>query len=512
VNTFALPKNLIIFGIVIPITLLLGYVLSDPGQIMSVGVVFVVLSILSIPVLLKHNYPILIFSWNFPLIIGVLPGQPSLWIIMAFASLFFTILAYVMDKSYKIQHVPSLTWPLLFLVLVAGVTAKLTGGVGLQALGGSVVGGKKFFYMGIAILGYFAISSRHIPKEMVSRYTGFYYLSGLFSVVSNLAYMAGPAMWWLFYFFPTDTVIDQAREDFFGTFSEAKFGRLTGLAFACQIVANYVIIRYGLKGIFNLRRPWRMLLLAACIILSTLGGFRSSLVMIGLVFAIQFMLEGLYRTRLLLVFGLVTVIAASLIIPFASNLPLSMQRSLSFLPIDIDPAAAANARASLEWRQDMWRFLTPEIPKYFWIGKGYAIDATDLYLTQESIIRGLAQGYENAAVAGDYHSGPLSVIIPLGIFGVIGLLWFWIAALRWLYRCYRDGPDYLKIINTFFLSYFIARIIFFIFGFGSLWSDMAMFTGLVGMSVALNGVRQEEKLTRQNPEVQVSSQHVLSPF
>jgi hypothetical protein len=37
------------------------------------------------------------------------------------------------------------------------------------------------------------------------------------------------------------------------------------------------------------------------------------------------------------------------------------------------------------------------------------------------------------------------------------------------------------------LAYFITRVIIFFFVFGSLYSDMAFFAGLVGLSVSLNG-------------------------
>jgi hypothetical protein len=358
----------------------------------------------------------------------------------------------------------------------------------------------------MAILGYFAISSQPIPQEKVTRYTRFYFLSGIFSTVSNLAYMAGPAFWWLFFFFPVDTALDQAREDFLGPVLGAKFGRLTGLTFACQAAVFYMFARYGVAEIFNPRRWWRLVFFMACVGLSTLGGFRSSVVIIGLLFALQFLFEGLFRTRLLFVFLLLGVMGTAVLVPFADKLPLSVQRSISFLPIEIDPAAAANAAATIEWRTEMWSILLQQVPRYFWIGKGYALDPTDMYLTQQSVLRGLAKDNEFSVVAGDYHSGPLSTIIPLGIFGVIGLLWFWLGALRWLYRLYRHGPEYLNKINTFLLSFFLTRIIFFIFGFGSFWSDLPMFTGIIAFSIALNGTQRIENQLNENANSSAESE------
>ena len=94
------------------------------------------------------------------------------------------------------------------------------------------------------------------------------------------------------------------------------------------------------------------------------------------------------------------------------------------------------------------------------------------------------------SMSGDYHNGPLSVIIPFGIFGCIGFIWFLAAGGRTLYRNYKFGDPALVRINRFLLAYYCMKIIMFFTVFGSLYSDFVGFTGVVGLSVALNwGVR-----------------------
>src|SRR5262249_45173838 len=149
--------------------------------------------------------------------------------------------------------------------------------------------------------------------------------------------------------------------------------------------------------------------------------------------------------------------------PFSCGLPLSMQRSLSVLPLDIDPAARADAQASIEWRVEMWRMLLDEVPHYFWLGKGYAINPTDIYLMDQAVRHGLAGPFEGAMVSGDYHSGPLSVLIPFGIFGVTAFMAFLIASFRVIILNYRYGRPDISNINTFVLSYFTAKVIFYFF-------------------------------------------------
>ena len=181
------------------------------------------------------------------------------------------------------------------------------------------------------------------------------------------------------------------------------------------------------------------------------------------------------------------ILGGAATLPFVSKLPLSVQRSLSFLPVDVHPAVKADTKGSTEWRLEMWKVLLPTVPQYFFLGKGYAINPTDLYLAEQAMKRGLAQDYEVSLIAGDYHSGPLSVLIPFGIFGVLGFAAFLVAGGRVMYRNYRYGDPALHRLNVFLFGYFIARVIFYLFLFGAFQSDLGLFVGLIGLSIALNG-------------------------
>jgi hypothetical protein len=66
-------------------------------------------------------------------------------------------------------------------------------------------------------------------------------------------------------------------------------------------------------------------------------------------------------------------------------------------------------------------------------------------------------------------------------------VWFLVAAGRFLYQNYRFGDTRLQRINTFFLAFFLTKIAVFFAVFGSLYSDLYSFTGLIGLSVSLNG-------------------------
>ena len=101
--------------------------------------------------------------------------------------------------------------------------------------------------------------------------------------------------------------------------------------------------------------------------------------------------------------------------------------------------------------------------------------------------RALGGDSESQMMSGDYHNGPLSVLIPFGVWGMIGWLWFLAAGVRTLYLNHRHGSARFQTVNTFLFALFLARIILFFFVFGGFETELAVFAGLVGLGICLNG-------------------------
>jgi hypothetical protein len=147
-----------------------------------------------------------------------------------------------------------------------------------------------------------------------------------------------------------------------------------------------------------------------------------------------------------------------------------------------------NTQGSSEWRLKMWQDVWAELPKYLLKGKGYAIDPTELEFAFENARRGYGPAYGWAIVGGSYHSGPLTLLMPFGIWGFAAFVWFAVASLRYLHRNAKHGDPALQSINLFILAYFVARLLHYSTVFGMFSNDLFIFTGLVGLSVSLNGV------------------------
>ena len=483
-NTFSVPRNHLILGVCLPLAMVMGYFLAEPLDSVSMGVVVLVLTVLSIPLFMRWHYPLLLLSWNACINPYFFPGRPYMWMLMAIISCFFALLARAAGSNHRFLSAPCLTKSLLFVVAVVIATAALRGGVGLNSFGSTSYGGKGYVMILLAIVGYFAFTSQPVPSRLAVWYVGFFFLSGITSVISNLAYIAGPKFWFLYDLFPPEGAFSQLAADYS---PNDEIVRISGAPVAAQAIWCFLLAIYGLEGMFEIRKPWRMLVLAGAILAGMYGGFRSALALFAMTFAILFCLEKLWRTRILL-YVMAGLLAAGIgLAAFSEDLPLSMQRAVSFLPVKVDPMAEHDAQGSTTWRIEMWERLLPEVPQYLLKGKGYSLDPQDMYLMNESVRRGFATTADFAASVGDYHNGPLSIIIPFGLWGTAAFGWFLIAGIWVMHRNYRHGPAELQRINTFLYAFFLAKVVFFVVVFGSIYSDMFQFAGLVGFSIALNG-------------------------
>jgi hypothetical protein len=318
--------------------------------------------------------------------------------------------------------------------------------------------------------------------------------------------LLGPTFYFLYFFVSPDFVYGQAGADW----TEDVVKRFGGLGPSASFLLCFILARWGIRGILDLTKPWRLLLLFAALAAALFSGFRSQIGFLGVLLLVQFIVEGLWKTYLLPALLVLGVLCSTPILLFANKMPATVQRSLAFLPVDIDPGVRADTINSTEWRWDMWREVWPEVPKYLLIGKGYAIDPLDLYLSGEGARMGIINSYESSIVAGDYHSGTLSVLMPFGMFGGIAFLWVLGAGIKVLYCNRRSGDPRLKLINDLLFSYFLTQCLVFFFVFGALNSQLSVFLGILGLSVSLNGGVCRKKASKA-VTVPVSAVAMLEP-
>lgn len=499
-NNLKAFKALVLYGVLVPVAIFLGYVLSDPMQRSTYITVTLLLGVLAAPLLLRYHYSIMLLSWNTTVVLFFLPGRPNIWLATIALSFFIALTQRILDKEVRPIRVPELTWPLIAIVLVTGITAQLTGGIGVQALGGQVFGGRRYILLWFAILGYFALTTQRIPANRAGLYLGLFFLGGVSCFIGDLFPVLGAKIPFLFYLIPP--------YDMRATEIQLGSARLSGLTAASIGVFGFMMAKYGIRNIFMAGKPLRILALFLFSGVGLYGGFRSMLLSLLAVFVVQFFLEGLHRTKLLPIFGGILLLGGALTVPFIAKLPPTVQRAMAFLPLPIDPLARESARGSSEWRLMMWRALLPEVPQYLLLGKGLAITPEDMAFSTDHYFqtRTISERDWSAAMVGDYHNGPLSIIIPFGIWGMLVCIWFMAAGVRVLYYNYRYGDPELRVVNTALLAAMVGKLAMFWFIVGAIATDMLFFAGILGLGVALNGGMARPALV---PETEASQTKAL---
>jgi hypothetical protein len=479
-NVAAALRSLVVYIACAVVAIVIGVLMSNPLTYSALGFMGFLVAIFLIPILIKWHRPLMLLSWSAPIMMFFIKGDPNLFLVMITLSLTATIVERAMGQK-RFFNVPQITWPLLCLIGVVAITAKLTGGLGLRAFGSEVYGGKKYIFLMVAIMGYFAIASAPIPPQKARRYVMFYFSGMLLCTVQDFYSIAPHFLRPIFWLIPPNAY----------TVGDFQFGvtRLAGTAAAAAGLINVLVARYSLRGIFMAGKLWRPVVFFISFVIIFLGGFRSAIIGVTITLLILFFLEGLHRTRLLPFLVIFALAVGGAIIPLGSKLPFTFQRVLSVLPdsvVQLNPEARANAEDSWEWRVRMWKAVEPQVPKHLLLGKGYAISQEDFNaeMGMNAAVNSADPAQQALALSSDYHNGPLSIVLPLGIWGVIAFAWFLIGSLWVIYRNYRYSAPELHSLNAFLFATYLMTVIAF-YG-GSLATNMCFFSGLMGLSVAIN--------------------------
>jgi hypothetical protein len=477
----AFLRTLIVYSVCAILAIVIGVLMTNPMTYSSLGFVAILGAVLVIPILLRWHYPIMLFSVSAPLSMFFIKGSPNLFLVMIALSLAITISESALNQPRFIK-VPMVAWPLILLMGVVLITAKLNGGIGLKAFGSDVMGGKKYIFLVVGALAYFAVTSKPIPLEKARLYVALFFMGGILGCIGDF-YPWMPGFLHAIYWVIPPTLYDDP--------TGLARTRWAGTGWAAVAFINVLISLYGMRGIFLSGKIWRPAAFFVAFVLIFFGGFRSALIGTGMVVGLQFFLEGMHRTKAMPFFVISFLAASVALVPLASRLPYTFQRTLAFVPqqvLHLSVDARLEAQGSTDWRVNMWKALLPTIPQHLLLGKGYTITMEDAQsIGQDSAIKSVDAGQQALAISSDYHNGPLSVILPFGIWGVITFGLFLITSNLVIYRNYRYGRPELKMLNTFIFSTYLVSTINFLFLFGGLSNNMATFSAMIGLSIALNG-------------------------
>ncbi|GIV62062.1 MAG: hypothetical protein KatS3mg044_0928 [Rhodothermaceae bacterium] len=131
--------------------------------------------------------------------------------------------------------------------------------------------------------------------------------------------------------------------------------------------------------------------------------------------------------------------------------------------MEISDFAREAASGTSEWRLYVWKMaLDNELPRYWLVGKGLA------FHPNESLGFMLGDHYAWAVRTRNYHNGPLSLLIVLGLPGFVAFLGFLIIMIRRHLRIARGiwRSEKLAHFHAVMLVFFIVQVVYFIGIFG----------------------------------------------
>jgi len=384
---------------------------------------------------------------------------------------------------------------LIYINLAYLATVFVRNPVGFWAIQSSMVGGRPYFEIVLAF-GAFMILSRVQITDFIARLFPLFFVVpawsvGILDVIGRLSPQIGSMLNSLYSGVGTGgaTAAFQA---------EAELGttRMVGLQNAGVSSILTLCAKYNPITLISPLYPHRVVMLTIAFGAIFLSGFRSVLLFAFLAFLLSSILRGhlkdLWVASSIALFALILLISMQ---GTVLQLPLTMQRALSWLPGDWNTEAVTDADESSRWRFEMWGWAWNDdriLRDRTW-GQGFGLSIDDMNLIAASLIAGQGGGSllggsdrENFMITGSFHSGPLSTIKYIGLVGL---------ALYYPLMCYMGLLAWRLCINArgtkaFTLALFVGiPVIYepfnFVVVFGGLdsnYSQLLFWAGLLNMT------------------------------
>jgi hypothetical protein len=349
----------------------------------------------------------LFYSWIY---IPGLPSSLSLFYLMAATIIPFLALTRWLNPSHQPSHTFLKTMSLAYLAVVL-VTIYIRG-FGIRALGSETWGGAAYVQLMIGVTFCMLGDSVQLSEKQWKMAIILFFAAGLIPSAAELVFVLTKGkIWWQYYF------IKPEASSALMSLSAAT----TGQEMVRFQVSKYLVFIFVLcLALFKFKGKGKVLIVASYVVgfvFAGISGHRAAVLYLLLLIPTYMFLSTRRAPFLVLtVYGVGLGLFVLMLHFFGQNLPLSFQRSLSWVPFaDISSLASRSASGTTAWRFDVWRQVWELLPKYWLIGRGFALQASDFYVLSYS----REASIEWAVTTHNYHSGPLSMLIDLGIFGLL---------------------------------------------------------------------------------------------
>lgn len=360
------------------------------------------------------------------LIVPFFPGRPYMWEVCALLAWPSLLVSYLVNR----RRLPELRFDrfevaaMLSLVgyIVVLICLMLSRGVGFRVLGGGQMGGR--FYVQQVILSVVPIlmlMASPRPRALMQAVVAGWVLSLTYLVSDFALAVGGPSFYPVLQFFelPTDAI------NFFIGFELTGVRRYQSLWFVGSALISAVCTLLPLKDIIGRRLFVGLPLLTLGFVLGLGSGHRTVLVQTVTSLFILAVFQRFWTPLRAVLAGSLLTVALGTLYMTAPDLPLSLQRSISFLPgINVSTLARDDAYATISDRLEVLQLAAADIPKYWLVGRGFGMERFDRF-DASSGVDGVYQQYAN----GLFYNGLIGSFLKTGLPGLIcSLLFvFWIS-------------------------------------------------------------------------------------
>jgi hypothetical protein len=530
-------RNISANQIVVWSALLLGLLLAMAigSAVGSSDMRFVAGVIAAIPVVvifvkLKTNIWVLLpLSWYLS---GRLPWLPVPFTVrdLCFIAVIFFFTLFFATRALPWKRKLTTLDYFIYINLAYLATVFVRNPVGFWAIQSSMVGGRPYFEIVLAF-GAFVILSRVQISDFIARMFPLFFVVpawcvGLADAVGRLVPQAGLALNSIY-----SGIGSRGVTSDFEQAAEVGTTRLGGFLPAGLSLGLVLCARYSPITLISPLYPLRLLMLFVAFAAVFLSGFRSGLLFLFAAFILSAVLRG--NVKDLWFSAASGILALALLITIQGSvlqLPLTMQRALSWLPGDWSEEASWDAQESTRWRVEMWGWAWNDeriLRDRVW-GQGFGLSIDDMNLIAASMMAGRGQASllggsdrENFMITGAFHSGPLSTIKFIGVVGFILYypLMCYMAVVAWR-LCKRARGTKAFTLSLFVGIPVIYEPLNFVIIFGGLDSNYSQLLFWAGLLNMLSNYVDTIAPSRRSDQVEKvtfrcsvdTDQRVLAPF
>ncbi|MFT5123336.1 MAG: O-antigen ligase [Kiritimatiellia bacterium] len=403
--------------LVLILTALIGVVIGtyitfksgNPGYIMAFALLpFAILLVGKARLLLIFVF----ISFMSGLRIPFLPGQLTMFQILALVLGMLLLLARIINKRPN-----DLSGRIRVCIIAFGlilIFTMMVRGAGFKMLGDYKWGGTRYLSLFITMLFiYFSTTVKLNVKQWRIAVIGMMLAACLPMLAEMLFLLSKGHINQHYYFFQFAGSTGAQFGNFMGNEDQGRL-QSAGAAGSTLFLIPFLLMKF--KGV---NRIFYIILFAVSSILVGLSGHRAGFVM-NLLFLLVYTFVVFRKSlaKYIFVLGVTGFVGLVTVIVIGDHLPFAFQRALSWVPFaEFDRAAELDAQGTTAWRIQVWKDALYEVPHYFWIGKGYTFDFHALDALRRSSGADYTRLWASMSVA--YHSGPLSLLIGMGITGLL---------------------------------------------------------------------------------------------